>query len=192
MVWGSLSFAVTDANKTPGPQEEEEVSPTSQCILRRKDRPQALNLSETEKVGVLRPKPGRLDSPSNRYAGDWSLCRDGCLQLPKEADGQDADYDNVPWEEEGTSEEGKAAEEEEVDDMEVEEKTSLPDEPDSNMSSTPNDLTKDNEYQGYMKIREMNSVLNKTLNLNELQQTIDNLIGSLERELNKNKVAAGY
>ncbi|XP_023674768.2 rho GTPase-activating protein SYDE2-like isoform X1 [Paramormyrops kingsleyae] len=186
-------WPVVDPNKTPSPQEEkEEVSPTSQCIRRRKERPQALNLSEAEVAGVLRPKPGRLDSPSNRYAGDWSLCRDRYLQPSKEGDGEDADYDNVPWEEEGTSEEGKAAEEDEVDDMEVEEKTSLPDEPDSNILSTPNDLTKDNEYQGYMKIREMNSVLNNTLNLNELQQSIDNLIGSLERELNKNKLAVGY
>ncbi|KAF0041852.1 hypothetical protein F2P81_005384, partial [Scophthalmus maximus] len=69
-------------------------------IRRRKERPQVLNFTEAEMAGVLRPKPGRLDSPSNRYAGDWSGCGESyfpCeMLLPPSK--EEADYDDVPSE----------------------------------------------------------------------------------------------
>lgn len=54
-------------------------------------------------AGVLRPKAGRLDSPSNRYAGDWSGCQETYFQPPRE----DADYDDVPSGESDCIPEGK-------------------------------------------------------------------------------------
>uniref|UniRef100_A0A7N8X6G0 Rho-GAP domain-containing protein n=1 Tax=Mastacembelus armatus TaxID=205130 RepID=A0A7N8X6G0_9TELE len=81
------------------------LAPTSSDVLsaplrRRKERPQFLNLTEAEMAGVLRPKPGRLDSPSNRYAGDWSGCGESYfpseMLLPPSK--EEADYDDVPSE----------------------------------------------------------------------------------------------
>uniref|UniRef100_A0A671S1R3 Rho-GAP domain-containing protein n=1 Tax=Sinocyclocheilus anshuiensis TaxID=1608454 RepID=A0A671S1R3_9TELE len=77
------------------PGETCTISLDSTKYLRFK-RPQVLNLTEADMAGVLRPRAGRLDSPSNRYAGDWSRCRETYLQpcCPEEAD-----YDDVPSEE---------------------------------------------------------------------------------------------
>uniref|UniRef100_A0A672KW85 Rho-GAP domain-containing protein n=1 Tax=Sinocyclocheilus grahami TaxID=75366 RepID=A0A672KW85_SINGR len=77
------------------PGETCTISLDSTKYLRFK-RPQVLNLTEVDMAGVLRPRAGRLDSPSNRYAGDWSRCRETYLQpcCPEEAD-----YDDVPSEE---------------------------------------------------------------------------------------------
>ena len=54
-----------------------------------------LNLSDAEMANVLRPKAGRLDSPSNRYAGDWSRCQETYFRPLQE----EADYADVPSEE---------------------------------------------------------------------------------------------
>uniref|UniRef100_A0A671XWI2 Rho-GAP domain-containing protein n=1 Tax=Sparus aurata TaxID=8175 RepID=A0A671XWI2_SPAAU len=74
-----------------------------------RQRPQVLNLTEAEMAGVLRPRPGRLDSPSNRYAGDWSGCGESyfpCdILLPPSK--EEADYDDVPSEDTEAAEEGK-------------------------------------------------------------------------------------
>uniref|UniRef100_A0A3Q3JUD7 Rho-GAP domain-containing protein n=1 Tax=Monopterus albus TaxID=43700 RepID=A0A3Q3JUD7_MONAL len=84
-------------------------------LRRRKERPQFLNLTDVEMAGVLRPKLGRLDSPSNRYAGDWSGCGESyfpseiLLPLSKE----EADYDDVPSEDTETAEEGQEKPEDE-------------------------------------------------------------------------------
>ncbi|XP_018608687.2 rho GTPase-activating protein SYDE2 [Scleropages formosus] len=173
-------------------------------LRRRRGRPQALNLRYPELAGVLRSSPGRLDSPSNRYAGDWSLCRENYLQPTNKSPREEADYDDVPWEDMDGTEcqrepnmkghlepQLKYGEEEEGDAMEVEEKANLPDDHPGRVL-TQNRLVKENTYRGYMTIKEISPVLSNRLNLNELQQSIDNLIGNLERELNKNKLNVGY
>ncbi|XP_076134213.1 rho GTPase-activating protein SYDE2 isoform X2 [Alosa pseudoharengus] len=241
-------------------------------LRRRKERPQVLNLSEAEMAGVLRPKAGRLDSPSNRYAGDWSCCQETYFR-PKE----EADYDDVPSEEserppedkgdvtgdqrrpseleeaekhgaltevvemdrpveveaetqrEGDLEE-EEEEEEEVDEEEEEEDDEMEEADDEeesrDLSVSPlgeprscehillprqeegqgddlqqqhehevkegEHLAKEHTYQAYMKIQDISPVLSNRVNLKDLQESIDILIGNLERELNKNKLNVGY
>uniref|UniRef100_A0A3Q3FEY9 Synapse defective Rho GTPase homolog 2 n=1 Tax=Labrus bergylta TaxID=56723 RepID=A0A3Q3FEY9_9LABR len=130
-------------------------------LRRRKERPQVLNLSEAEMAGVLRPKPGRLDSPSNRYAGDWSGCGERYFpsDLLPPLSKEEADYDDVPSED--TAEEGVM-------------------------------IPLKHTYQAYMKIQDISPVLSNRVNLRDLQESIDTLIGNLERELNKNKLNVGY
>ncbi|KAL4656047.1 rho GTPase-activating protein SYDE2-like [Arapaima gigas] len=166
-------------------------------LRRRWGRPQALNLRESEFTGMLRLRPGRLDSSCNRYAGDWSLCKEKYLQSTNKSLREKADYDDVPWEDMNNTDghlepQHKSGQEEEGDEMEVEDKASLPDDQSGHILLTQNHLAKGNAYQGYMTIQEISPVLSNRLNLNELQQSIDNLIGNLERELNKNKLNVGY
>ncbi|XP_015826513.3 rho GTPase-activating protein SYDE2 [Nothobranchius furzeri] len=215
------------------------VAPASSDLLsapplrRRKERPQVLNLSEAEIVGVLRPKPGRLDSPSNRYAGDWSRCGENyypsdILQLPGK---EEADYDDVPSEDmEVTTEihekqedtaEGEQQEvvtssvsdsaeqeqpprkdlvrEEEKEEEEVKDEERDPLEEEEQDAEErvynhilPPRLPKEHTYQAYMKIQDISPVLSNRVNLRDLQESIDTLIGNLERELNKNKLNVGY
>ncbi|KAM7388183.1 hypothetical protein PAMP_024377 [Pampus punctatissimus] len=205
-------------------------------LRRRKERPQVLNLSEAEMVGVLRPKAGRLDSPSNRYAGDWSGCGDSyfpCeMLLPPSK--EEADYDDVPSEdteaaeerqekpedaeegnvsdpteqeqplrEEAVKENEKQEEEEEVEKQEEsdgsgnkqlleeeDEEEEEEEEEDQRMCDhiLPPRLPKEHTYQAYMKIQDISPVLSNRVNLRDLQESIDTLIGNLERELNKNKL----
>ncbi|XP_075943942.1 rho GTPase-activating protein SYDE2 [Anarhichas minor] len=203
-------------------------------IRRRKERPQVLNLSEAEMAGVLRPKPGRLDSPSNRYAGDWSECGESyfpCeILLPPNK--EEADYDDVasedteaadevqekpedaeeddgqmvtspasdPAEQEQPQreEEYEEEEEEEEEEKQVESDTSngqpLEDKEEERMCDhiLPPCLPKEHTYQAYMKIQDISPVLSNRVNLRDLQESIDTLIGNLERELNKNKLNVGY
>lgn len=51
---------------------------------------------------------------------------------------------------------------------------------------------KEHTYQAFMKIQEISPVLSNRVNLRDLQESIDTLIGNLERELNKNKLNVGY
>lgn len=51
---------------------------------------------------------------------------------------------------------------------------------------------KEHTYQAFMKIQEISPVLSNRVNLRDLQESIDTLIGNLERELNKNKFNVGY
>ncbi|XP_051929254.1 rho GTPase-activating protein SYDE2 [Hippocampus zosterae] len=221
---------------------------TAPPLRRRKERPQVLNLTEAEMAGVLRPKLGRLDSPSNRYAGDWSGC--GKSYFPSEMlllphNKEEADYDDVPSEdtdvEEGLEkpDDAEAAvqevmsllpgpaeqvqtvcelaaaveEQQQPDDKdkdnvlaedakhdesyssrnrhrseeEVEEKESMCE------HILPPRLQKEHAYQAYMKIhQDISPVLSNRVNLRDLQESIDTLIGNLERELNKNKLNVGY
>uniref|UniRef100_A0A8C2XNT3 Synapse defective Rho GTPase homolog 2 n=2 Tax=Cyclopterus lumpus TaxID=8103 RepID=A0A8C2XNT3_CYCLU len=212
-------------------------------LRRRKERPQVLNLSEAEMAGVLRPKPGRLDSPSNRYAGDWSECGESYFPceflLPPNR--EEADYDDVPSEDteaaeevqekpedaeedngqmvtspeaapveqeqpprdeevkdEEKEEEEEEEEEEEVEEKQVESETGngqpLEDMEEERMCDhiLPPCLPKEHTYQAYMKIQDISPVLSNRVNLRDLQESIDTLIGNLERELNKNKLNAGY
>ncbi|XP_058493975.1 rho GTPase-activating protein SYDE2 isoform X1 [Solea solea] len=222
-------------------------------LRRRKERPQVLNLSEAEIAGVLRPKPGRLDSPSNRYAGDWSGCGESyfpsemMMLLPPSK--EEADYDDVPSEDTETAEEEEQQQqqqhksEDEDDKAEQEQVTSSPalcdpseqeqppredavnvedekgreeeeedkqGESDSSGNSSRQGLEdeeqeervcdhillprlpKEHTYQAYMKIQDISPVLSNRVNLRDLQESIDTLIGNLERELNKNKLNIGY
>lgn len=176
-------------------------------------------------AGVLRPKPGRLDSPSNRYAGDWSGCGESYfhseMTLPPSK--EEADYDDVPSEDAEAAEEGQEdveedegqeavtpnpAEQEQLPKEEVvtekekeEEKQgqsdnrpSLKDVKEERLCEhiLPPRLPKEHTYQAYMKIQDISPVLGNRVNLRDLQESIDTLIGNLERELNKNKLNVGY
>ncbi|XP_032381417.1 rho GTPase-activating protein SYDE2 isoform X1 [Etheostoma spectabile] len=210
---------------------------TAPPIRRRKERPQVLNLSEAEMAGVLRPRPGRLDSPSNRYAGDWSGCGESyfpCdILLPPSK--EEADYDDVPSEdseaaeeaqenpedaeeekgqmlpspvsdpaeqeqpqkEEAVKEEEKEVEEEEEEQVESDcsgNGQTIEDKEEESVCDHifPPRLPKEHTYQAYMKIQDISPVLSNRVNLRDLQESIDTLIGNLERELNKNKVNVGY
>ncbi|CAB1455452.1 unnamed protein product [Pleuronectes platessa] len=228
-------------------------------LRRRKERPQVLNLSEAEMAGVLRPRPGRLDSPSNRYAGDWSRCGESYfpseMLLPPSK--EEADYDDVASEDteaaeeeqeeeqekpedeeedkeqkvahpasdlaeqepppsedvakevEEVNEEGEEGDEEEEEEEEAEEEKHV--ESDSSGNGQPLEdeeeeeeevrvcdhilpprLPREHTYQAYMKIQDISPVLSNRVNLKDLQESIDTLIGNLERELNKNKLNVGY
>ncbi|XP_028855861.1 rho GTPase-activating protein SYDE2 isoform X3 [Denticeps clupeoides] len=182
-------------------------------LRRRRERPQVLNLSEAEMAGMLRPKPGRLDSPCNRYAGDWSSCREAYLKEPRE----EADYDDIPdYDDTECSEDGKDGPEKQVNPLEPQERlTELEELPkvdaeekvevseklcETQMTTqdTKNNehilphleqehLSTEHTYQAYVKIQDISN----TVNLKDLQESIDALIGNLERELNKNKLI-GY
>lgn len=219
-------FAVVDAqgkSSSPVPASVESLPAVTAAVRRRKERPQVLNLTEADMAGVLRPRAGRLDSPSNRYAGDWSRCRETYLQpsCPEEAD-----YDDVPSEEPpnaGQEEQkdlskgtGDVVSEQElpeldwaverVEEMQIEEEVSeeentvvldklqveepLPTSPYDQI--LPEHQPKEHTYQAYMKIQEISPVLSNRVNLRDLQESIDALIGNLERELNKNKLSIGY
>ncbi|XP_058619024.1 rho GTPase-activating protein SYDE2 isoform X5 [Onychostoma macrolepis] len=221
-------WPVVDAqgkSSSPVPASVESLPAVTAAVRRRKERPQVLNLTESDMAGVLRPRAGRLDSPSNRYAGDWSGCRETYL---KPSCPEEADYDDVPSEEpsnagqeeqedlsKGTTdvvseqelpeldravervEEMQIEEEEEVseeentvvlDKLQVEEP--LPTSPYDEI--LPEHRPKEHTYQAYMKIQEISPVLSNRVNLRDLQESIDTLIGNLERELNKNKLNIGY
>lgn len=173
-------------------------------------------------AGVLRPKPGRLDSPSNRYAGDWSTCGENYFpsQVLPPASKEEADYDDVPSEDaeaaedvrdkqEDTAAEDKqetvpsSAEQENPQKEEEEKDEEMKDT--SNRHSLEDDaderrfnhillprLPKEHTYQAYMKLQDISPVLSNRGDLRDLQESIDALIGNLERELNKNKLNVGY
>lgn len=204
-------------------------------LRRRKERPQVLNLSAADMAGVLRPRPGRLDSPSNRYAGDWSECGESYFpsELLLPASKEEADYDDVPSEDAEAAEErqpepenaeadeghtvsrpppgpaepeqqGEEPPSEAVKDGDEEEEEEEAVESDSSGSVRqteerdeeervcehilPPRLPKEHTYQAYVKIQDISN----RVNLKDLQESIDTLIGNLERELNKNKVNVGY
>ncbi|XP_066528896.1 rho GTPase-activating protein SYDE2 isoform X2 [Hoplias malabaricus] len=222
-------WPVVDAQGTPSsPASDPPPSAPSESapVRRRKERPLVLNLTESELAGVLRPRAGRLDSPSNRYAGDWSDCRETYLQQPCS---DEADYDDVPSEEpdpsghEETTEDPQqdAGEREEsaegAEDAQTEpEKEHESEEEQTEENADLNGLQEDIEepvlkpwggpilldrdkhrpeehtYQAYMKIQDMSPALSNRVNLRDLQESIDTLIGNLERELNKNKLNVGY
>ncbi|XP_059922782.1 rho GTPase-activating protein SYDE2 isoform X2 [Gadus macrocephalus] len=282
-------------NSTPTPHASSSLTSTTTAMMidllgappplrRRKERPQVLNLNEAEMAGVLRPKPGRLDSPSNRYAGDWSCCGESYFGVPEvpmlsgpQSGRVEADYDDVPseagveeeeqqekehkvyevkveeevkekpearqhdWEDgsEKESEKGKeGAVEEEKDDekrqetdkeeveeddneeeqgevlvecdsfgctqpletkmkeevamMEHEEEEKGQEEEERLRIHMQPHLQKKHAYQAYVNIQDISPVLSNRVNLRDLQESIDTLIGNLERELNKNKLNVGY
>ncbi|XP_026055618.1 rho GTPase-activating protein SYDE2-like [Carassius auratus] len=221
-------WPVVDAqskSSSPAPASVESRPSVTAAVRRRKERPQVLNLTEADIAGVLRPRAGRLDSPSNRYAGDWSRCRETYLQpsCPEEAD-----YDDVPNEEPpnaGQEELGDLSKGtgdvvaklelpeldqtvERIEEMQIEEEVEVSEEEnpvvldklqvEDSLPTSPYDQIlpehrpKEHNYQAYMKIQEISPVLSNRVNLRDLQESIDTLIGNLERELNKNKLNIGY
>ncbi|XP_064372041.1 rho GTPase-activating protein SYDE2 isoform X1 [Dromaius novaehollandiae] len=149
--------------------------PSSLNYLRpKKQRPQMLNLSGTEMSGVLRLRPAGLDSPSsNRYAGDWSSCGENYFLNPKESPNE-ADYDDVPSE-----------------DTESGDDSSKVDGSDNLMKHTES-IPKEHTFQSYLTMQAIDSAVDHRANLKDLQESIDTLIGNLERELNKNKLKMSY
>ncbi|XP_061489511.1 rho GTPase-activating protein SYDE2 isoform X2 [Rhineura floridana] len=140
----------------------------------KKQRPQMLNLSSTEMSGILRSRPARLDSPSsNRYAGDWSDCGERYFISPKEALNE-ADYDEVPSEDAESGDDGS--------------RVVGPDK----LTERPHCMSKEHTFQAYLRVQTMDSAVDHRVNLKDLQESIDTLIGNLERELNKNKLNISY
>ncbi|NXS66707.1 SYDE2 protein, partial [Pandion haliaetus] len=148
--------------------------PSSLNYLRpKRQRPQMLNLSGTEMSGVLRPRPAGLDSPSsNRYAGDWSSCGENYLN-PKDCLSE-ADYDDVPSEDTESGDDSSKAEELDA------------------PVRYPQPIPREHTFQSYLTMQAIDSVVDHRANLKDLQESIDTLIGNLERELNKNKLNMSY
>ncbi|XP_053325913.1 rho GTPase-activating protein SYDE2 isoform X2 [Spea bombifrons] len=129
------------------------------CLRRKKPRPQMLNLGSTEMSGVLRPRVARLDSPSsNRYAGDWSSCRDGYFVSQSE----DADNQNVTSDGLGIRTQSGSARQQII--------------------------TKERSLGDFLSHHGRDVSEEQGVNLHDLQESIDTLLGNLERELNKNKL----
>ncbi|NWJ09142.1 SYDE2 protein, partial [Crypturellus undulatus] len=149
--------------------------PSSLHYLRpKKQRPQMLNLSGTEMSGVLRPRPAGLDSPSsNRYAGDWSSCGENYFLNPKESP-DEADYDDVPSEDTESGDDGSR-----VDGSD-------------GLTKHPQSVPKERAFRSYLTMQAIDSAVDHRANLKDLQESIDILIGNLERELNKNKLNMSY
>ncbi|NXL46211.1 SYDE2 protein, partial [Podilymbus podiceps] len=149
--------------------------PSSLNYLRpKRQRPQMLNLSGTEMSGVLRPRPAGLDSPSsNRYAGDWSSCGENYFLNPKDCLSE-ADYDDVPSEDTESGDDSSKAEEPEA------------------PVRDPQPIPREHTFQSYLTMQAIDSAVDHRANLKDLQESIDTLIGNLERELNKNKLSMSY
>nr|XP_056701474.1 rho GTPase-activating protein SYDE2 [Euleptes europaea] len=157
---------------------KESALPEQQALVNylrpKKQRPQMLNLNSTEITGILRSRPARLDSPSsNRYAGDWSGCGESYFVNPKEAFSE-ADYDDVPSEDAESGDDSSRAD------------------GSDKLIEQPNCVSKEHTFQAYLAMQTMDSSVNHRVNLKDLQESIDTLIGNLERELNKNKLNIRY
>ncbi|NXH78996.1 SYDE2 protein, partial [Hydrobates tethys] len=157
--------------KEPAPLNAFPEHPSSLNYLRpRRQRPQMLNLSGTEMSGILRPRPAGLDSPSsNRYAGDWSSCGENYFLNPKDCLSE-ADYDDVPSEDTESGDDSSKAEESDA------------------PVRHPQPIPREHTFQSYLTMQAIDSAVDHRANLKDLQESIDTLIGNLERELNKNKL----
>ncbi|XP_066232782.1 rho GTPase-activating protein SYDE2 isoform X1 [Saccopteryx leptura] len=149
-------------------KESTEQKSSLNYLRKKKERPHLLNLSGTDSARVLRPRQTRLDSPlSNRYAGDWSSCGEDYFVNAKE-NFSDVDYDDVP------SEDGDNCSKMYGPDI---------------MIKQPIPLSKECTFQTYLTMQTIESTVDRKVNLRDLQESIDTLIGNLERELNKNKLS---
>ncbi|XP_036300696.1 rho GTPase-activating protein SYDE2 isoform X1 [Pipistrellus kuhlii] len=149
-------------------KESSEQKSSLNYLRKKKERPQMLNLSGADSSKVLRPRQTKLDSPlSNRYAGDWSSCGENYFLNTKE-NLNDVDYDDVP------SEDGENCSKMYGPDI---------------MIKQPIPLSKECTFQTYLTMQTIESTVDRKVNLKDLQESIDTLIGNLERELNKNKLS---
>ncbi|KAM8805777.1 rho GTPase-activating protein SYDE2 [Eudromia elegans] len=141
----------------------------------KKPRPHVLNLSGAEMAGVLRPRPAGLDSPSsNRYAGDWSSCGENYFLSSAKESPEEADYDDVPSEDTESGEESGRADGA------------------AHRGGRPQPPAPGRAFRSYLTMQALDSAAEHTANLKDLQESIDILIGNLERELNKNKLNLSY
>ncbi|XP_067997282.1 rho GTPase-activating protein SYDE2 [Melanerpes formicivorus] len=149
--------------------------PSSLNYLRpKRQRPQMLNLSSTEMSGVLRPRPAGLDSPSsNRYAGDWSSCGENYFLNTKDCLSE-ADYDDVPSEDTESGDDSSKADESDA------------------LVRHPQPSPREHTFHSYLTMQAIDSAVDHRANLKDLQDSIDTLIGNLEKELNKNKLNMSY
>ncbi|XP_023365652.1 rho GTPase-activating protein SYDE2 [Otolemur garnettii] len=139
-------------------------------LRRKKERPYMLDLSGSDSSGVLRPRQTRLDSPlSNRYAGDWSSCGENYFLSTRE-NLNDVDYDDVPSEDRENGENYSKVSGPEI------------------MIKQPLPMSRECTFQTYLTMQTIESTMDRKVNLKDLQESIDTLIGNLERELNKNKL----
>ena len=56
------------------------------------------------------------------------------------------------------------------------------------MTEQPTPLSKECTFQTYLTVQSIESRVDRKVNLKDLQESIDTLIGNLESELNKNKL----
>ncbi|XP_045403582.1 rho GTPase-activating protein SYDE2 isoform X1 [Lemur catta] len=165
-LWPVQRLTVKESTDNLFPEQKSSLN----CLRRKKERPYMLDLSGIDSSGVLRPRQTRLDSPlSNRYAGDWSSCGENYFLNTKE-NLNDVDYDDVPSE-----------------DRESGENYSKMDGPEI-MIERPIPISKECTFQTYLTMQTIESTVDRKVNLKDLQESIDTLIGNLERELNKNKL----
>ncbi|XP_052034969.1 rho GTPase-activating protein SYDE2 isoform X2 [Apodemus sylvaticus] len=145
-----------------------EQSSSPNYLRRKKERPCVLNLSGTDSTRVLRPRPARLDSPlSNRYAGDWSSCG-GSYSLNTRDNFKGLDCDDVPLED------GERRHCSNTSGAEAVTERRIP-------------VSAGCTSQSYLTVQTIESTVDQKANLRDLQESIDTLIGNLERELSKNK-----
>ncbi|XP_043818952.1 rho GTPase-activating protein SYDE2 [Dromiciops gliroides] len=164
-LWPAQRLNVKESTDNLSPEQK-----SLNCLRRKKQRPHMLNLSGTEGSGVLRPRQTRLDSPlSNRYAGDWSGCGENYFINLKE-NVNEVDYDDVPSED---TESGEDCSKADGVDQVVEQ---------------PESVSRGCTFQTYLAMQTIDSSIDRKVNLKDLQESIDILIGNLERELNKNKL----
>ncbi|KFO28041.1 Rho GTPase-activating protein SYDE2 [Fukomys damarensis] len=162
-LWPVQHLTVKESANTLFPEQSSSLN----YLRRKKERPHMLNLSSTDSSGVLRPRQTRLDSPlSNRYAGDWSSCGENYI-LNKKVNLNDVDYDDVPSED--------REDYSKMDGSEV-------------MLEQPISTSRECTFQSYLTMQTIESTVDRKVNLKDLQESIDTLIGNLERELNKNKL----
>lgn len=166
-LWPVHRLTVRESTDNLFPEEKSSLN----YLRKKKERPYMLNLSSNDSSRVLRPRQTRLDSPlSNRYAGDWSSCGENYFLNTKE-NLNDVDYDDVPSE-----------------DRENGENCSKMYGPDI-MIEQPIPMSKECSFQTYLTMQTIESTVDRKVNLKDLQESIDTLIGNLERELNKNKLS---
>ncbi|GAB1288222.1 Synapse defective 1, Rho GTPase, homolog 2 (C. elegans) [Apodemus speciosus] len=147
-----------------------EQSTSPNYLRRKKERPCVLNLSGTDSSRVLRPRPARLDSPlSNRYAGDWSSCG-GSYSLNTRDSFKGLDCDDVPLEDGERRHCSKTNGAEGVTEQQI-------------------PMSGGRRFQSHLAVQTIESTADQEANLRDLQESIDTLIGNLERELSKNKLS---
>ncbi|XP_002919443.2 rho GTPase-activating protein SYDE2 isoform X1 [Ailuropoda melanoleuca] len=165
-LWPVQHLTVKESTDNLFPEQKSSLN----YLRSKKEQPCMLNLSSTDSSKILRPRQTRLDSPvSNRYAGDWSSCGENYFLNTKE-NLNDTDYDDISSE-----------------DRENGENCSKMYGPDI-MIEQPVPVSKEYTFQTYLTMQTIESTVDRKVNLKDLQESIDTLIGNLERELNKNKL----
>uniref|UniRef100_A0A8D2AHC9 Synapse defective Rho GTPase homolog 2 n=1 Tax=Sciurus vulgaris TaxID=55149 RepID=A0A8D2AHC9_SCIVU len=165
-LWPVQRLAVRESTDNLFPEQFSSLN----YLRRKKERPHMLNLNSIDSSGVLRPRQTRLDSPlSNRYAGDWSSCGENYFLNIKE-NLNDVDYDDVPSEDRENGDDYSKMDGPEI------------------MIEQPIPMSKECTFQTYLTMQTIESTVDRKVNLKDLQESIDTLIGNLERELNKNKL----